>query len=228
MSVAALSSTAHAVRPFVTDDGEVVGDRQVEIATWLEFGSHFFEHNLELTVGVTPWLEIGTGAVQGIEHGEYGLSGPIFHIKASLRDLPENGWTGAINFGGAPPLALGAYKPHDTVLYVSSILTYSFLNGDVLLHANLGVGFAGDGVRGFWAPNAAIATQFHIASLFYGVTEVFYSDPMDPRMEFGGQLGVRLMISEDIQVDATTGTELTLQGQWHPWGTLGVRFVLGP
>lgn len=219
------SIDAYAVRPFVTDDGEVVGDRQLEIATWIEGGKKFFEHNLELTFGVNHWLEVGVGAVHGLESGSYGVLGPLFHVKGSLRDLPNNGWTFAGAVGGVAPLGYGSYKPEGGIGFASGIYTHSFRDGDVLLHANLGVAFAHDRDGTHWVPTVAIGTQFHIVSILHGVTEVFYSDPMDPLMEFGGQVGLRLMFNDYLQVDATAGTEITLEGKAHPWGTLGVRFV---
>lgn len=220
-----IAANAHAVRPFVTDDGEVVGDRQLEIATWVEGGSGFFEHNLEMTFGVTHWLEFMLGAVHGIEDGKYGVQGPLFHAKASLRDLPDNGWTIAGAIGGGAPVGYGSFEPEGGLGFASSIYTHSFRDGDVLIHANLGVAFEHDLDGTHWTPTVAFGTQFHMVNILYGVTEVFYGDPMDALLEFGGQVGLRLMISEYLQVDATAGTEITLEGKAHPWGTLGVRFV---
>lgn len=217
--------TAHAVRPFVTDDAEIVGDRQLEVATWIEGGRKFFEHNLELTFGVNHWLEVGIGAVHGVEDGTYGVLGPLFHVKGSLRDLPDNGWTFAGAIGGVAPLGYGSYKPEGGIGFASGIYTHSFRDGSVLIHANLGVAFEHDRKGTHWVPTVAFGSQFHLVSILYGVTEVFYSDPMDPLMEFGGQVGLRLMFNDYLQVDATAGTEITLEGKAHPWGTLGVRFV---
>lgn len=220
-----VAANAHAVRPFVTDDGEVVGDRQLEVATWVEGGSGFFEHNLEMTFGVTHWLEFMLGAVHGIEDGKYGIYGPLFHAKASLRDLPDNGWTIAGAIGGGAPIGYGSFEPDGGLGFASSIYTHSFRDGDVLIHANLGVAFQRELDGTHWTPTVAFGTQFHMVDILYGVTEVFYGDPMDALLEFGGQVGLRLMISDYLQIDATAGTEVTLKGKAHPWGTLGVRFV---
>lgn len=221
-----LSSTdAHAVRPFVTDDAEVVGDRQLEVATWVEGGSKFFEHNLELTFGIVHWLEVALGVVHGIENGKYGIHGPLFHVKGSLRDLPDNGWTVGGAVGGVAPVGHGSFKPEGGIGFASAIYTHSFRDGDVLIHANLGAAFEHDNQGTHWVPTVAFGTQFHMVSILYGIAEVFYSDPMDPLMEFGSQVGLRLMFSDYLQVDATAGTEITLGGKFNPWGTLGVRFV---
>lgn len=224
-SIVLSSTDAHAVRPFVTDDAEVVGDRQLEIATWVEGGSKFFEHNLELTFGVVHWLEVSLGVVHGIDNGKYGVLGPIFHVKGSLRDLPDNGWTIGGAVGGVAPVGHGSYKPEGGIGFASSIYTHSFRDGDVLIHANLGAAFEHDNQGTHWAPTVAFGTQFHMVSILHGIAEVFYSDPMDPMMEFGAQVGLRLMINEYLQIDATAATEITLEGKLHPWGTLGVRFV---
>src|SRR5699024_4074172 len=118
-----------------------------------------------------------------------------------------------------------SYEPEGGIGFASGFYTHSFRDGNVLIHANLGVAFQHDRDGTHWVPTVAFGTQCHLVSILYGVTEVFYSDPMDPLMEFGGQVGLRLMFNDYLQVDATAGTEITLEGKAHPWGTLGVRFV---
>lgn len=225
VAITCIGTNAHAVRPFVTDDAEIVGDRQLEVATWIEGGAKFFEHNLELTFGVTHWLEVSLGAVHGVESGKYGVRGPLFHVKTSLRDLPDNGWTIGAAIGGVAPVGYGSYEPEGGIGFASGIYTHAFRDGNVLIHANLGVAFEHDNDGTHWVPTVAFGAQFHLVSILHGITEVFYSDPMDPLMEFGGQLGLRLVFSDYLQVDATAGTEITLEGKAHPWGTFGVRFV---
>lgn len=216
---------ALAVRPFVTDDGEVAGDEHVEMETWAQVGKKSFEHNLMFGVGMNSWLELGFGFVHGTEGGAYGIQGPIFHVKASLRELPENGWTLAIAGGGAAPIGHGSYEPDGGTGFLYGAFTHAFNDRSVLIHANLGVAFEGQASRTLWSPTVAYGVQFHIASLLHGVVEAFYSDPMDPGFEFGGQVGLRVVVSDYVQIDATAGSELTMNGDLHPWGTLGLRLV---
>ena len=220
--------TAYAVRPFVTDDAEVVGYEQVEAETFAQFAKHSFEHNLMFGVGLTPWLELGLGFVHGVEHKQYGIQGPLFHAKASLRELPDNGWTLALTAGGATPVGRGAYEPFGATGFLYGVYTHSVGDGQLLLHANLGVAFEGQEDKTLWSPTVGYGIQLHFVSKLYGVAEIFYSDPFDPGFELGSQLGLRLILNEQVQLDAAFGSEFTFAGEVHPWGTLGLRLVTKP
>lgn len=254
LALLAFTSTAHAIRPFITDDARVVGEHTAQLETWLVFDDPVIEHNVFGAFGPTDWLELTLGVTQGGAHSGpekgYAITGPVVQGKALLLEARNNGRPGlAIAAGVLPPSGYGSFTPPGWAGFAYLAATESLLDERVLIHANVGVssgdeadsvadlGFAGpppaEGIRTLIT--AGIGTQVKIVGGLHGVAELYFGDPYDPRTDFPAmQVGGRYIVSDHVQMDATFGTTLTGvetpggHAQTQQWGTLGLRLVTSP
>lgn len=222
---------AWAVRPFVTDDAEVVGHEHVQLETWMQVERQSFEHHFMFAAGPTPWLELTLGFQYGY-HGKAdggGISGPIGQAKFAFRPLPENGGALGLIVGGQTDTGRGALTPEGWRGFSYLAYTHSVASGRVLFHANLGAAWAQHHHReDHWSPTFGLGVQAMLVGIVAGIAEVFYSDPLDAERDFGFQAGIRLVFSDNLQIDGTYGAMTARSGITDHWGTIGLRVVVPP
>jgi len=61
----ALSHAAQRVRPFITDDARVVGNRLAQLESWYRQDKETIQQWFLLAYGPTEWLELTLGGVVG-------------------------------------------------------------------------------------------------------------------------------------------------------------------
>lgn len=240
----------HAIRPFVTDDARVVGDKLAQLETWILVDRLVLEHNALVAIGPTEWLELTVGLTHGGVHSGaergYSITGPIVQAKALLVPARNNSWPGfALAAGVLPPLGHGAFTPPGWGGFVYLALTESLFEEWLLLHANVGVAIGDGGAStsslGFGGSSAGrvrtlvtagFGLQARLVAGLHGVAEVYYGDPYDPRTNFPAiQSGFRYIFNDHVQIDGTFGSTLTAvesaggHAQTEQSGTLGLRLV---
>ena len=250
LSVCLVAGRAQAIRPFVTDDARVVGDRLAQLETWLLVDRLVLEHNILAAAGPTNWLEVTLGMTHGGVHSGpergYSITGPILQAKALILPAENNGRPGfAIAAGVLPPAGSGAFTPPGWGGFTYAALTESLFDERLLLHANVGiaVGYKGSNTSdlGFESESArdwrilvtgGVGAQVRIFAGLHGVAEIYYGDPYDPRTNFPAvQAGFRYIFSDHVQVDGTFGSTLASvetadrRDETEQWGTLGLRLV---
>jgi hypothetical protein len=238
---------AHAIRPFVTDDARVVGNKLAQLETWLLVDRLGLEHNALAAIGPTDWLEFTVGLTHGGVHSGpdsgYSITGPIVQVKALVVAARNNRWPGlAISAGVLPPLGYGAFTPPGWSGFTYLALTESLFDEWLLLHANVGiaVGDVGSSVGGGGPSTSRIRAlltagfgfQARIVAGLHGVAEVYYGDPYDLRSDFPAmQVGFRYIFNDRVQIDGTFASTLMAvahaggHAQTEQWGTLGLRLV---
>lgn len=231
-----VSSTAHAIRPFVTDDARVVGAKRAQLETWVQFDRRALEHNAMGTFGATEWLEVTAGLTHGVGRplrpGAYSLTGPIVQAKAVFLDAKDNVHPGfGVAVGAIVPAGFGDFVPSAWGGFAYLAVTHSLFAERLLLHANLGVtgqGLAGTPFEGVWL--AGIGAQALIGSGVHAVAECYHGDAYEPDGQgvAAVQVGLRWFFNEDVQVDGTFGSDLA-RSSLHPGldkrGTVGLRLV---
>lgn len=220
---------SYAIRPFITDDARVVGDRLAQLETWVVGNRSEIVHNALGAIGPTDWLEITTGFSHGGNYDNagsgYSITGPIFQLKALAHEAKPDAWPGvAFAVGVLPPFGHGSLTPENTGAFGYTALTQSLFNDDLLLHANIGI--AASDEKADWAltTTAGFGFQAHAIDRLYAVAEVYYGDPYDPLMAAAAsQAGFRYILNDNIQFDGTLGS--TISGPSEQWWTLGIRIV---
>ncbi|RYE79758.1 MAG: hypothetical protein EOO74_03215, partial [Myxococcales bacterium] len=86
---------ALAVRPFITDDARVVGERAAQMETWLRADKVGLQHWIVGAIGPVAPLEVSVGMVYGRQSEAFTLAAPLFQAKALvLETMPGRGGRG--------------------------------------------------------------------------------------------------------------------------------------
>ena len=249
VAAATWSPAAHAIRPFVTDDARVVGDRLAQLETWMLLDRSVLEHNVFVAFGPHRRVELTAGLLHGGVHSgvsrQYSLTGPVLQSKVLVLEAQNNAWPGLAVAGGVlPPLGVGPFTPKGWGGFGYVALTESIADETVLIHANVGLAVGDDGPQSAQldrgeSPRARIrtllttglATQIRMVAGLHAVGEVYHGDPYDPRTDFFAvQGGARYIFSDHVQSDFTFGTtagKVESEGvsRVERWATIGLRLV---
>lgn len=232
-AVCTLSSSAHAIRPFITDDARVVGGRLVQLETWWRRDKNGLQHWALGAVGPNEHVELTLGGVQGNSKGDgptvYSVNGPLLQAKALIAAAHPNSWPGFAMAGGAvPPFGRGGFPPPGWSGFAYVAVTESLFDHErLLLHLNVGFSAVDsiklDPFRGTWG----VGSQLRLAAGLHAVAEVFSGDPYAEGSGGAVQTGLRYIFNDHIQLDATIGHGVF--GDILPlWATSGVRLVSSP
>jgi hypothetical protein len=225
LSLLTYSKPTLAVRPFITDDARVVGNRAAQIETWFRVDERGLQHWILPAVGFVAPLELSFGAVQGIQGGKYSLSCPIVQTKLLILEtkpgkvIPGMAFiTGTIGPGGTGSLKIDQWDTFGYLAFSSS------LNNDdsILIHQNLGIFITSlDGSRAghfTWG----VGTQARIHDGLHFVGEVFSGDPYASNSNAAVHIGLRHFVSRILQLDATIGRGVSNDGL-PLWSSFGIR-----
>ena len=228
-----LPARAFAIRPFVTDDGRVVGEGLLQLETWFQLDREGLQHWLMPAFGPHDRMEISIGMVHGATFGDapprYSLNGPLVQVKILLEHAQMNSWPGgALAFGSLLPLGFGGFtgtKGGFTYLALTENLGE---NERLLIHANIGVSLRlrDDGGGYEPAPLLGLGAQLRTIGGLHAVGEIAYGDAFTGEHTGIIQLGGRFIFNDHVQTDFTVGTGVfgTLRSAW---GTVGLRLVTG-
>lgn len=250
-----LTSTAYAVRPFVTDDARIADYGQLEMESWMEIthaeGGFGDAPGFNSMFGVTPldWLEIiaGTGFSRASDD-KWALANPVLQTKVLFTRAEANGDPGYAFASGATfdigqtTLAAGGtvdessnpkYKLGDNY-YAIGLMTHRLFNDSVQLHTNFGLraehqSGIGLRLRPYWGLGfdaAIIGDDIHAIAEAYAGDPLAYNAPL-----YAGQFGARWIYSDYVNIDLTFGAQPTVD-TWRQttskvevWGQLGLRLL---
>lgn len=229
----ALPGTAHAIRPFITDDAHVVGKGHVQLETWWRRDAKSLQHWILPAVGPTDWLEVTFGGVYGLSGlGDSGapsfaIGGPVAQGKFLLHESVPNKPPGfAIVVGGITPAGRGGFESPGFSGFSYLAVTQAFIKeDDFLIHANVGVStLAAAG----YAPAKltwGIGTQVETVYDIHLIGELFSGDPYVQGASGACQAGIRVIFNEHLQLDATMGGGLFGDALLPVWVSSGLRVV---
>jgi hypothetical protein len=227
-------ATAHAIRPFITDDARVVGKGHVQLETYWRRDRLSLQHWVLPALGPTDWMELTLGAVHGLsklgagpEQPSYSIAGPLAQGKFLLHESIPNRPPGvAIVAGGGVPAGLGGFEAPGWSGFSYIAVTQAFLKeDDFLIHGN--VGFSAvrapglDPVKLTWGIGTQVETFFN----FHLIGEVFSGDPYAVGAGGAYQAGFRQIFNDHLQLDATFGGGLWGSNILPVWFSSGVRIV---
>lgn len=220
------------VRPFITDDARVVGNRLAQLETWVRADRHAWQHWNLFAYGPKPWLEVTTGFVYGTERQAEGgrsfsYALPLVQAKFLVREYKPNrlpGLGGVI--GTFLPGGRGSFRPPGYGAFGYLTVSQCFLEGEkILLHANVGSNYLHINNENQVLATWGLGTQVRTYKGFHLVGEVFSGDPYVPGTGTAYQVGFRHFISDLIQVDMTVGEGIAGANPMPLWGSAGLRLV---
>lgn len=211
-------------RPLITDDADVIGDKRVQLETWVFADKRSYQHWIVPTLGIGDSVEVSASGVQGTatigeNKGEYTNSGPIIQGKVLF---PEN-----IAFAGGfiPPLGSGDFKTAgwDYFFYFASTLRPA--NKNFFFHLNLGAQTKRQKIHSsalLWG----VAVEYKAKNEMHVFAESANGDvyAFIPGIAF--QLGLRYDLKENFQVDGSIGRGVSGSPILPFWATLGIRLVI--
>ena len=219
------------VRPFITDDSRVVGNKLTQLESWTRFDKHAAEHWILGAYGPTNWLELTVGGVWGSEFDSegntlsYGL--PLLQAKFLLRPYESGSWPGL----GA---VVGTFLPYGKGgLRADGYGTFGFLTvsqcfgpqEDVLIHANVGANYLRVNGENELLNTWGLGSQIRTLKGFHLVGEVFSGDPYIPGSGISWQAGFRHFFSDELQIDGTVGKGISGEVTLPLWVSVGIRLV---
>jgi hypothetical protein len=203
--------TAHAARPFVTDDARIVDQDGCQIETFVKRQRRFDESEFWFLPACNPWgaeLTAGHSRVDGTL-GDTRTT--ILQAKMLLKPLATN--------GAGFALTLGTFYGNTTNPYLNAIGSFSFADDRVVLHANLGAlrDNAARKARGTWGAGAEILL---IAPRLYAIAETYGQRGEKPTAHTGLRIWI---VPNQVQVDTTVGIQ---QGSpERRFATVGLRIL---
>lgn len=228
-----LSRPAMAVRPFVTDDAAVVGDKLMLLETSLRFDKTRAQNLNLLAYGPTENLELTVGFADGFlldaedETGRLSIAGPLVQAKYLFKKPTPNGLPGLA-------AVVGFNSPYDTHNFGNAswgefaymAATESLGEDDrVLIHGNMGVSYGMPEDTWKYVYTWGLGTQIRLVGGLHSVMEIFSGDPYSQESSGAFQAGFRYFISEKVQVDATAGSGLWGSPAIDAWAGCGLRVI---
>lgn len=220
------------VRPFITDDARVVGERLAQLETWVRFDKEAGQHWILGAYGPSKKLELTVGGVYGyqVEHNNektFSYALPLLQAKYVFNEYQPNKVPGfGIVLGTFLPVGQGSFKPAGYGTYGYLAVSQCFDKGDkFLFHGNLGGNYLHIDGSNNLISTWGIGTQIKIHKGMHFVGELFSGDPYVAGTGTSYQVGYRYFFSDLLQIDMTVGDGITGETIMPFWFSAGVRIV---
>jgi hypothetical protein len=175
------------VRPFITDDSRVVGDRLAQLESWVRFDKEAGQHWILGAYGPNKKLELTLGGVYGyqVENESkktmsYAL--PLLQAKFLFKEYQPNKAPGVgMVVGTFLPVGQGTFKPAGYGTF--GFLTISQCLGEgekFLFHGNFGGNYLHVDGSNNLISTWGLGTQIKAYKGIHLVAEVFSGDPYIP------------------------------------------------
>lgn len=213
------AGSAHAARPFVTDDGRVVDAKSCQVESWVRFNRTNPEYWALPACNFTGNLELTAGGGLSKDANGRQITDWVFQGKTLFKTLEPNGWS--IGLAGGlvlhPDIRPTSNLTGNFYAYIPA--SFSFRDDRMVLHTNLGWLQDRDTKenRVTWG----VGTEILLTGNTWLVAESFGQNKGQPYY----QAGIRQWIVPNrVQVDATYGNRFA-SGVQEQWFTIGLRLL---
>lgn len=220
------------VRPFITDDARVVGERLAQLETWVRFDKEAGQHWILGAYGPNKKLELTAGGVYGyqVDHDSkktFSYALPLLQAKILFKEYKPNKAPGfGMVLGTFLPVGQGAFKPAGYGTFGYLTVSQCFGEGDkFLFHGNLGGNYLHVDGSNNLISTWGLGTQIKAYKGMHLVGEIFSGDPYIPGTGTSWQAGYRYFFSDLVQIDMTVGNGIAGNVIMPFWYTAGVRIV---
>ena len=220
------------VRPFITDDARVVGERLAQLESWIRVDKEAGQHWILGAYGPNKKLELTAGGVYGyqVEHDSkktFAYALPLLQAKILFKEYKPNKAPGfGMVVGTFLPVGQGSFKPAGYGTFGYLTVSQCFGEGDkFLFHGNLGGNYLHVDGSNQLISTWGLGTQIKAYKGMHLVGEVFSGDPYIPGTGTSWQAGYRYFFSDLLQVDMTVGDGIAGDVIMPFWFSAGVRIV---
>ena len=220
------------VRPFITDDARVVGERLAQLETWVRFDKEAGQHWILGAYGPNKKLELTAGGVYGyqVDHNSkktFSYALPLLQAKILFKEYKPNKAPGfGMVMGTFLPVGQGSFKPAGYGTFGYLTVSQCFGEGDkFLFHGNLGGNYLHVDGSNNLISTWGLGTQIKAYKGMHLVGEIFSGDPYIPGTGTSWQAGYRYFFSDLVQIDMTVGDGIAGDVIMPFWFSAGVRIV---
>lgn len=220
------------VRPFITDDARVVGERLAQLETWVRFDKEAGQHWILGAYGPNKKLELTAGGVYGyqVDHDSkktFSYALPLLQAKILFKEYKPNKAPGfGMVMGTFLPFGQGSFKPAGYGTFGYLTVSQCFGEGDkFLFHGNLGGNYLHVDGSNNLITTWGLGTQIKAYKGMHLVGEIFSGDPYIPGTGTSWQAGYRYFFSDLVQIDMTVGDGIAGDVIMPFWFSAGVRIV---
>lgn len=220
------------VRPFITDDARVVGERLAQLETWVRFDKEAGQHWILGAYGPNKKLELTAGGVYGyqVDHNSkktFSYALPLLQAKILFKEYKPNKGPGfGMVMGTFLPVGQGAFKPAGYGTFGYLTVSQCFGEGEkFLFHGNLGGNYLHVDGSNNLISTWGLGTQIKAYKGMHLVGEIFSGDPYIPGTGTSWQAGYRYFFSDLVQIDMTVGNGIAGEVIMPFWYTAGIRIV---
>ena len=210
----AFAGSAHAARPFVTDDARMVDPGGCQVESFAKQQLRTRESEFWFLPACNPFgkLEMTVGSTNSSDAPDSSRT-VLLQGKTVLRPLQTNDFGLALSLGTqrtTPATPAARWNP-----FLNAIASVSLRDDAVVLHANAGAlnDRLASRTRGTWGLGAEIL----FTSRLYGIAESYGQEGERPSK----QAGLRYWVEPNrFQVDSTVGTQ-----RGRTWMSMGIRLL---
>ena len=213
------AATAHAARPFVTDDARLTTAGSCQLESWSRQYKNSNEFWALPACNLHGNFEVTMGAGYAKPNDLPSTTDYVVQGKTLFRELTSNDWGWGLAIGkiAHPSINPGPNLMGNTYAYVP--ISRSFMDDAVVMHTNLGAlrDTATGTVMGTWG----VGSELKLTERTLGIVEMFGDNHNRPYWQWGARYSV---VPNVFQVDATVGK------QWNGvtesrWISIGLRFT---
>jgi hypothetical protein len=197
----ALADSAHAARPFVTDDARIVDDGGYQLETFVKQQRAFDGQEFWFLPAANPFgrVELTLGGIWVKSAPDGDSRSAIAQAKTLIKPLETNGVGFALTIGVQRLIPSGP-ESAETDPYVNGIGSFSLADDAVVIHTNLGARRdAGAGLtRGTWG----LGAEIRLHERLFGIVETYGERGQQPTRHLGLRIWV---VPSRVQIDSTLG-----------------------
>lgn len=220
------------VRPFITDDARVVGNRLAQLESWFRVDKDAGQQWLMLAYGPSEKLELSVGGVGGFENETNGqrvfsYALPLLQAKYLFKPYGYRKGPGlGLVVGSFLPTGKGGFRPPDFGTFAFTTISQCIgEKEDVLIHLNTGINFLHNNTQQSLLGTWGLGSQIRAIHGLHWVGEVFSGDPYVPGSGLTWQTGFRHFFSDNLQIDMTMGRGISGANPLPFWISGGIRIV---
>lgn len=211
----AITATAHAARPMITDDARLTDDGACQVESWVHL--HGSQHELWALPACNPGgnFELTFGGALAWADGHQESGALVIQGKTLLKPLESNGY--GIGFAAGYATQPGSAHTGNPYFYVP--VSFSLADDHVVIHTNLGYTRERENQenRLTWG----LGSEVQLTPRAWLIAESYGQDKGNPFF----QMGVRYwIVPGHVQVDTTYGSRFGAISDQH-WFSIGLRLI---
>lgn len=205
----------------ITDDARVVDAQACQVESWVRRNRASTEYWALSACNFTGNLELTFGGARTNEAGGTHTSDVVLQGKTVFKTLEPDGWSWGLAAGYVHKPSVQAGSPVMNDVYAYLPASFSFKDGRVVLHANLGWTDEKENAQRRDFLTWGVGAEIQLGERTWLIAESFGRNEGRPLL----QVGIRhWIVPGQVQVDATYGNRFGLPYE-ERWLSVGLRFL---